>query len=375
MSEKILFVDDDSDLLDAMRRSLRGRFELATAGGGRQGLRVLEDQGPFAVVVSDLQMPEMDGVEFLARVKQLYPDTVRLMLTGRADITGAIDAVNRGRIFQFLTKPCSPEAMSASLTQAVRQYRLVTAERELLNTTLKGSVLMLVELLSHADAQAFSSGYRIKGLVSRLAGDLGLSPLWLYEVAGLVSQVGCVAIPRDILAKVRNGQPLTPQEAGIYHGHPTIGAQLIRRVPRLEQVAAIIAGQFRDHDDPTGAEEEADAVIGAEILRAALDYDRLMTQGRTHGEAVSQLYRQQRRYNPKVIEALSRQEETSPWRRSILSVTFGDLVPGMTAAEDITTVDGTLIIGKGQEITWPVLQELQNYLKYMGIREPIRVWA
>lgn len=373
MSEKILFVDDDSDLLDAMRRNLRGRFELATAEGGRQGLRVLEEHGPFAVVVSDLQMPEMDGIEFLSRVKELYPDTTRLMLTGRAEITGAIDAVNRGQIFQFLTKPCSLDALTASLSQAVRQHQLVTAERELLNTTLKGSILMLVELLSHADEQAFSSGYRIKDMVSRLAGDFGLSPLWLYEVAGLVSQVGCVAIPRDILAKVRNGQPLTPQEAGIYHDHPNIGAQLIRRVPRLEPVAAIIAGQFRDHGDPV--ETGGDAAIGAEILRAALDYDRMMNQGRTHEEAISQLYRQQGSYNPKVVEALSRQEVTPSRRRSIRSLTFDDLVPGMTAAEDITTVNGTLVIGKGQEITWPVLQELQNYLKYMGIREPIRVWA
>ena len=88
-------------------------------------------------------MPGMDGIKLLARVKNLYPDTVRIMLTGNADQETAIEAVNCGQIFRFLTKPIPPEALTNSLDLAIREYRLITAEKELLSQTLKGSVNVL----------------------------------------------------------------------------------------------------------------------------------------------------------------------------------------------------------------------------------------
>ena len=85
MSEKILFVDDEPNVLQSIQRQLRKRFDMVTAEGGEEALRILKEQGPFAVIVSDMRMPGMNGVELLAQAKDLHPDTVRLMLTGNAD--------------------------------------------------------------------------------------------------------------------------------------------------------------------------------------------------------------------------------------------------------------------------------------------------
>ena len=135
MSDKILFVDDEENILQSIKRELRKRFEVFTACGGTEALDVLRKDGPFAVIVSDMRMPVMDGIQLLTTVKDIYPETVRLMLTGNADQETAIEAVNKGAIFRFLNKPCPTPTLAMALALAVRQYRLITAEKELLNKT------------------------------------------------------------------------------------------------------------------------------------------------------------------------------------------------------------------------------------------------
>lgn len=160
MSDKILFVDDEVQILHSMERQLRKRFQVVTAESGQEALEIMAKEGPFAVVVSDMRMPVMDGVQLLTTIKNLYPDTVRMMLTGNADQETAIEAVNKGQIFRFLNKPCSPPTLINSLALAQRQYRLLTAERELLDKTLKGSVKLLSELLSFTSPAAVCASAR-----------------------------------------------------------------------------------------------------------------------------------------------------------------------------------------------------------------------
>lgn len=131
MSERVLFVDDEAAVLEAFHRMLHGSFDLQTATSGGEGLQRLEHEGPFAVVVSDMKMPGMNGAEFLARVRQKSPSTVRMLLTGHADLHTAIDAVNRGQILHFLTKPCPKAVLVAALNSGLDQYRTVVEEREL----------------------------------------------------------------------------------------------------------------------------------------------------------------------------------------------------------------------------------------------------
>ena len=130
MTNKILFVDDDANLLASFRRQLRKQFQIETALGGLEGLELVDQNGPYAVIVSDFRMPHMDGIEFLARVREIAPDTVRIMLTGNADMQAAIQAVNEGNIFRFLTKPCAVDLLGESLNTGIEQYQRTTRERE-----------------------------------------------------------------------------------------------------------------------------------------------------------------------------------------------------------------------------------------------------
>lgn len=315
----------------------------------------------------------MDGVQLLSTVKDLYPDTVRLMLTGNADQETAIEAVNKGQIFKFLNKPCSTAILVPSLALAQRQYRLITAEKELLDKTLKGSVKGLSELLSLSNPTAFSCGYRIKNLVVELAQLLKLSQIWKYEVAALMSQIGCITLPGEILKKKHAGIELADEENEMYQNHPKIGAKLLADIPRLESVIRIIAEQLRRYDAFTEellADEEI--ALGAQILKIALDYDLLLFQGKKHSVAAKELFAEKGLYNPEILKLLN-DVKLEDAHVCIVSLKVRDISTGMIADEDIVAQNGTLLTPKGQEITWPVLQGLWNFSKQVGVREPILV--
>ncbi len=157
------------------------------------------EQGPFAVVVSDLKMPGMSGIEFLAQVRTREPDTVRILLTGNAELHTAIDAINEGQIFRFLTKPCSPETLAEALKAGLVQHHLITAERELLDHTLSESIRVLTEVLALVNPEAFGRSARITRYVEAIAQNLHVSELWSIRTAAMLSQIGCVILPESVL--------------------------------------------------------------------------------------------------------------------------------------------------------------------------------
>lgn len=131
MTKKILFVDDDQNLLDGYKRTLRKEFEADYALGPENGLAAIGSDNEYAVVVADMRMPGMNGIEFLLRVKESSPDSIRMMLTGNADVKTAVEAVNQGNVFRFLTKPCPPDRMKEVLGEAIAEYEHRTRERDL----------------------------------------------------------------------------------------------------------------------------------------------------------------------------------------------------------------------------------------------------
>lgn len=373
MDDKVLFVDDEPHILDSMKRQLRKRFNISTAQSGQEALEKCKNEGPFSVVVSDMRMPGMDGIELLTNIKGIYPDTVRLMLTGNADQGTAIEAVNKGQIFRFLNKPCPITVLAPSLALAIRQYRLITAEKELLDKTLKGSVKVLSELLSFANPAAFSSGLRIRAMVLEIAKELAIDNLWQLEIAALMSQIGCVTIPPDILNKLYTNTALDEEEQEMYFHHPQVGAKLLENIPRLEGVAKIIRNQFKDyHEYGTDAVEDEELSLSAQILHALFDYHLLIFQGSNHVAALRLLRKKPGKYNENVLKLM---DNIEPIRSTqvVQSMPLKDLTVGMVVEEPIYSRNDTLLVPKGQEITFTVLQGLKNFSRKIGVKEPIRV--
>jgi FixJ family two-component response regulator len=124
MERTILLVDDEANILSALTRLLRPLgYNILRAGGGKEGLEVLA-QHEVGVIVSDQRMPEMTGVEFLRKAHELYPDTVRIVLSGYTDLNSVTDAINHGAIYKFLTKPWEDDLLRANIEEAFQRYEM-----------------------------------------------------------------------------------------------------------------------------------------------------------------------------------------------------------------------------------------------------------
>jgi response regulator RpfG family c-di-GMP phosphodiesterase len=375
--DKILLVDDDPNVLSGYVRQLRKSFNIETALGGAQALELMNTQGAFAVVVSDLKMPGMSGIELLGRVKEASPETVRLMLTGFADVDNAIAAVNEGNIFRFLTKPCPIETLARALVDGIKQHRLVTAERELLEKTLAGSVKVLTDILALLNPPAWGRASRIQRLAADLGRKLRFDDLWSLETAALLSQLGMVLLPPETLEKILKGKELTGEERQVFDMHPFVAADLLKDIPRLESVAQMVAYQEQRFDG-SGVSQETrtgdDIPLGARILKVALDYDLLVLRNMAPAKAFPVLSHRDGHYDPLVMAALKELLFAAPAPAAReMNVGVRELIESMIFVQDVTTKEGAVVVPKGYRVTRLVVKLLQNFEKTVGLRLPLQV--
>lgn len=373
--EKILLVDDDQNILSGYRRSLRNEFRVETAEGGQAGLEALRGNGPFAVVVSDLRMPGMDGNQFLREVRSTFPDTVRMMLTGQADLQSASEAVNEGNIFRFLFKPCPQEVLSKALGDGIRQYRLVKAERDLLENTLSGTVQLLVDVLALVNPAAFGRASRLQQIVRLLLPHFGRENAWKLDVSAMLSQIGLVSLPAETVDRICAGEAPSPEEASMLENHPICGRDLLAKIPRLEEVAHNIAYQAKRFDGsgpPYEGVRGRQIPLGGRVLKIALDYDTLMQSGSTPEAVFSELNNRKGWYDPEILSALEQAVLNVRSGYTFHLVSSSQLSTGMLLPDGVKTIHGNLVVGQGAEVTSAMLTKLQNFARFQGLYEPIR---
>lgn len=378
-TEKILFVDDDLNILSGYMRALRKHGQFETAVGAENGLLMLEHDGPYAVVISDRQMPQMDGVRFLSKVREKSPDTVRIMLTGNADLESTIELVNQGNLFRFLTKPCSVEVIGKAIDDALQQYRIMLAERELLEKTLRGSVQVLVDILSMVDPNSFGRSQRLKDRIGPLARMLGVTNVWELELAALLSQIGCVTIPANVTAKSNTPQALSAVERDLLASVPEIGRKLLMNIPRLQNVAEIVLYQhkhFNGEGFPLTQVSGENIPLGSRLLLILQDLLQLEDNGATPSQAVDQLIKRAGRYDPKLLELLVKAYAGKVWRKEelIRQVAVKGLQIGDTLVSDVFNQDGMLLMTSGHKLTSATLEKLLNFARLYGVKEPISVY-
>lgn len=365
MNRKILFVDDDPNILQGYKRALRKEFDIHIAEGGREGLNILQAENDFAVIVSDMRMPGMDGIQFLKYVKKLAPDSVRMMLTGNADQQTAMDAVNEGSIFRFMTKPCEPETFAAALNAGIEQYRLITLEKHLLDETLNKSLQVMVEILSMVNTTAFSRSSRVKRLARDIADRVGIKNAWEVEIAAMLSQIGCITVPEETLLKISKCEPLNEAELFSYHQHPKVGHDLVVKIPRMENVAEIIANQNRRINDDTDGQLRTDLIDektrGARVLKAVLDFDKLLDAGNLPHNAFKELSLRVGWYDPVILNTLKELIDEGSEEFISTEIDVRELKPGMLLDQSIFTNKRILLLSEGQEITLPLIMRLINF--------------
>lgn len=380
MNAEILFVDDDPEILSGFQRSLKKEFKIDTAAGGAVALALSEEREPYALVVADMRMPGMNGIDFLTELERRAPDTIRIMLTGNADQKTARDAVNQGHVFRFLVKPCPQEELVLALKAGLKQYQLVTAERDVLERTLNGSARMLSDILAMHDPHAFGQSQRLREYMKAFAAHLGLKKTWDLELAAILSQIGYVTIPQGVLSARRRGCPLTGSEADMVKRVPQIGFNLLAHIPRLESVAAAVLYQNKNFDGtgfPLDDVAGENIPIGARLLRVLQDLLAYESAEASKDKALENMTQFPGRYDPRVVEAIAAVLDVGldhpPATQTQIRVRVKNLRVGWTLIDGARTRDGIMIVPTGTEISPLLLEKLRNFSELGNLDEPMTV--
>lgn len=369
MNKKILFVDDDANLLAGLQRSLRKLYDFDIALGGEEGLSKIRDHGPYAVVVADMTMPGMDGVVFLEKVRALSPHSIRLMLTGNADQQTAVDALNRGEVIRFLTKPCPPEVLHPALDFALKQFEFAKLERELIEGTLAGCVKVLTEVLGLVAPDRLGRGQRLRDSIRALSARTGHGPLWELELGAQLSSIGYAALPPVLTRRAGLREPLTAEEFAILRRAPQIGHDMLADIPRLGGVAKMVMYQEK-HFDGTGFPDVAIAgeaiPVGSRLLKILNDRLSLEEEGVVKQAALKTMRERVGVYDPVLLEvcfacftdfltnALSA-------KAVVRCVGVDELRPHQVIVSDINTSEGLPLVTAGSRLTPMLIERLRAH--------------
>jgi ActR/RegA family two-component response regulator len=375
MPAKILLVDDEPAVLAGYERTLYREFEVDTATGGERGLQAMLRSGPYAVIVSDMRMPGMSGAQFLAKARKSAPDTVRMLLTGYTDLGAAMEAVNEGNIFRFLTKPCAKDVLVAAINSGVEQNELIRSERELLEQTLLGSIKVLADVLGAASPEAFGRSLRIAQFVRHIANKFSFAFRWRLEAAATLSQLGCVTLDPELIQKYFGGAKLSPEDQGRFDAHPKAGMHLLAGIPRLEATAWMIGQQLRPEIPTQIAELPAscvkETVLGAKILKLAVAFDHLRVK-LSDAEAINHLGTRRTEFERELVDALIGIKAVGRGMEARRVSTL-KLATGMVLDQDVRNREGLLLVAKGQEISSALLAKLENFARAGLIDKEVQV--
>ncbi len=373
---KILCVDDEEQVLHGLEMLLGRRYNVLTATGGEAALQLLEKHADVEAIISDMRMPGMDGAAFLRLARDAAPDATRILLTGQAELSSAIAAINEGQIFRFLTKPCPPSDLQIAIEAAVKQYRLVVSERVLLEGTLQGSIRAMIEVLSMTNPLAFGRGTRVQSEAMKLAEKLDMGEPWQLNVAAMLMEIGSITLPDPVLEKLHHGKPLEDGEQVIVDRAYAITEKLLGNIPRLEVVRAIVGLVTRGavpRDFVLSTEQQAEAERLARVLAAAMAYDQLEAQGMAPKLAVETMD-SRGQCSDVIIEALTALHTTDGIRGQLAELPPSSLRVGMVLADDLRMSSGAMLVPRGFTVSDGLLARL-SHLAEGALRGKVRVYV
>lgn len=376
MNNRILLVDDDIDILSTYQRTLRNLFVIKTAATAEEAINIVRSEPPFAVVVSDFSMPKVNGIQLLSHIQNMSPDTLRILISGFADMKVAKAAINDANIFRFLTKPILSEQLITVLNESIHHFDSLATEKDVLNRTVKGIMKILIDILANINPIAMKQAVQIRTVANDIAVQMQLRNTWEVEISALVSQIGCLNMSPELTNKLYHGMLTNDADKKLIEGFPERGKQMIQNIPTLTNVATAIGFQLYSYDGtyPKNSEVTGENLpITSRILKVAFDFCRQKLLGKTPAMIINEMRVNSYLYDPKVFTALMTINKMTSGNFVIRAIPFKALRIGMVLAEPMRDDEQFILVAKGQEITDTLLLRLINVAKIKNIIEPIRV--
>lgn len=373
-TERILIVDDEPLLLELYVSQLGDEFAVTTAVSGEAAMQLLSGGDDFAMIIADMHMPGMSGLDFLRKAHEVLPHSLRIMLTADNDQSVAVDAVNHGSVFRFMKKPCTGPQLSAAIQAGLERYRLRCAETQMLASTVAGSINMMADVLALVSPVAFGRANRVTRIVEEVCRRLDVADAWELTMASMLSQLGCISLSDELIPRAVRGEQLSATDDELWRSHPRLGHDLISKIPRLERVADIVLQQQWDYGPPSGDATGASHTVEwrAGCLRAAIEFDARTERQIPPLDALQQLRGAESGWPVAVLEVIENIILESS-RQNVRLVTIKELKAGMVLDDNLVDVAGRVLLTKGQQIADWLIARLQRLGLADSVREPIRV--
>jgi response regulator RpfG family c-di-GMP phosphodiesterase len=369
----IMVVDDQPANLKLLEDLLAHQgYSVKSFPRGRLALEAAERSAPDLILL-DINMPEMNGFEVCRRLKsnERLAAVPVLFLSALQETDDKLNAFRSGGV-DYITKPFQLEEVRARVETHLQLQRARQVERDLLERTLNGAIKALSELAHLTSPTLTQRSGALRSMVVHMAANLRLPDPWQYELAATLCLIGCIALPTEVFENAYLGDKASAQELQIYRAHPDVGFRLLSRIPRLENVAAMIRMQQLETPDPTSNEV---ALQGSRLLQIAQELDRRTSRGVPFQTACDKLRTMPGKYPVTLLDAL---KGYSPARIQfeVKHLLASQLSPGVILETDVVTEDGSLtVISKGTTLTMTLVERVQNFARTRGVREPIQVRA
>jgi CheY-like chemotaxis protein len=357
-----MFVDDDTALLNSLDRNLCFDYDLTTAESGQEALERIANEDPFRVIMTDMRMPGMDGVQFIEAARKVAPDTIYLMLTGNQDLDTAIRAVNSGNVFRFLNKPCETDEIQRSIDAALRQYELVDAEKELLHKTFVGAVSAVTNVLEKVRPDLTGVGFGVSSVVQDVCESTGIEVRWEYKLAARIAPLGFAIVDMPQLCSATDSFNPVKKYQQAYQEAAREASDLICKIPRLESVAEII----RTYPDANGSfchlkpkTNKAIVQVGASLLRIAVQTQLALS----HGVFGADLPKELRDAMPDIHNDACDATKNLKLQGELegVQVPLNELLPGMVLRSDAVSLEGAVLLRAGKRLNTANIDRLREY--------------
>ncbi|CAN2041706.1 hypothetical protein GMMP15_560109 [Candidatus Magnetomoraceae bacterium gMMP-15] len=401
MSDKVVFVDDESRILKVLKRLFMDEpYEIFTFESPINALEQMK-KNEIAVVVSDQRMPDMKGTEFLEKVRENWPDTVRIILTGYADLEAAIDSINKGYVYRFINKPWDDTQFKMEVEQAVDHYKLVVENkmlleltrkqneeltdlnknlenkveqrtkkiRQLLNTLKKSFyqlMMVFIEIMEQYEPALGSHSKRVAGLAKKIAKqyDMNAKNIELIEISALLHDIGMICLPKGLLEK--DEQDMSKSDIALIQQHPILGHSILSTIERFKDVSELVYCHHENFDGsgyPNGIKKDM-IHIGARIIRVANDYDNLIKRNKMSSSNALEHIKERSgyEYDPKIVAkllAIFGRFKVSDEKE--LAFKLDDLKPGMVLSRNLKTHSGRLLLPINTLIQAMHLERLKRF--------------
>lgn len=286
-----------------------------------------------------------------------------MLLTGQADFDDLCEVVRRGEIFRLLGKPCSPDTLDKNLQQALRQYQLISAEKELLEKTLNGAIAAMTSLLSAANPLFFGRAQRVKVLARDIAKEIRVAHEWRLEVASDFCYLGYLTLPEDSQHKVYHGEAVSADLEQVIAGLPAFVSQLLKDIPRLNGIRKII--ELIGVSYGQNQEDSEESKI-ASIINLAQKYDQMDSKGFSKSEIFEKLRLDEATFLPGSIDALANTLELSGGIMEPSHISIHALNPGMRLLEELKMKNGKMLAPIGSMVSLSLVQTIQSHLAALG---------